>query len=120
MANAPWLVGAVAAAKSAAEGLDLLVDVTITRHSTEYSEVTGRPLPGETVTVRALIEAADLQKIGSDGTLATAKHVLTLYGDQAETGETITWDGKDHTVLEVRGIAQSDDGSRYQAQVVTN
>ena len=35
MANASWLSGAVAAAKTAAENLGLLVDVTITRHGTE-------------------------------------------------------------------------------------
>ena len=84
------------------------------------SQVTGEFLPGDTVTVRALIESADLQEIGSEGTLATAKHVLTLYGDQAATGETISWDGEDHEVLEVRGIVKDADGSRYESQVVTN
>ena len=120
MANASWLESAVAAAKTAAEGLGLLVEVTITRHGTEVSPVTGNPLPGATVTVQALIESADLREIGSRNTLETGKHVLTLYGDQAETGETITWDGEDHRVLEVRGIVKDADGSRYQIQVVTN
>jgi len=120
MANAAWLVGAVGAAKAAAEGLGLLVDVTITRHGTERSQVTGRLLPGETVTVQALIESADLREIGDKGSLDTAKHVLTLFDTQTETGETITWDGEDHQVLEVRGVVKDADGARYQVQAVTN
>ena len=108
MANAPWLSGAVAAAKTAAEQLGLLIDVTITRHG------------GESVVAKALIEAVDVREIGLRSTVDDARHVLTLYGDKAETGDFITWGGEHHEVLEVRGIAKDANGSGYQTQVVAN
>ena len=119
MASASWAIAATRARKRAAANLGLLVDAQLTRLSTQRSTITGNLLPGVTEPVEALIDGADIQKIGGRETLRTARHTVTLYDIMVEPGETIEWDGRRHEILEVRGIV-ADGATRYESVAITN
>ena len=83
--------------------------------------VTGNRTYGAAVTVRARIEGADLLLIGRSGSLATARHKVTLYGEAVAAGDRLRWGGQDHTVLEVDGLIRDPaTGARYNHVAVTD
>ena len=52
--------------------------------------------------------------------LDVAQHEVTLYGTGAGPGDRLTWGGRDHVVLQVTGLLESTDGSRYDTRVVVD
>lgn len=109
------------AAKRAAEAAGALVDVSLSRRGSTRDSVTGERTFGTAVTVRAKIEGADLYRIMSGGSLRTARHKVTLYGEAVAAGDRLRWGGADHAVLEVDGLIRDPaTGLRYNHVAVTD
>lgn len=117
----PVAAAAAAAAKRAAEARGALVDVQLFRRSGDRSETTGERGYLDPVTVRARIEGPGLYRIERSGSLSTARHRVTLYGEAVAAGDRIRWGGGDHAVLEVDGLVRDPaTGQRYNHVAVTN
>ena len=120
MANAGWLQDVVEAVREVDDALDLLVKVQLSRRSALRTRTTGRREFLGAVTVEAKVEGYNRRLVDSENTIETAKHRVTLYGVSVGTGDRLTWDGEDHTILHVDGLMKNTDGERYLTKVLTN
>ena len=121
MSNAGWLQDVVEAVRGVDDALELLVEVQLRRRSAVRDETTGRREFLAAVTVEAKVQGFSRRIISSENTIETAKHQVTLYGERVDTGDQLSWDDEDHTVLHVDGLVKDTDGSlRYLSKVLTN
>ena len=123
VANAGWLQDVVEAVREVDDALELLVPVQLRRRSAVCSTTTGRRERfREAVTIQAKVEGYNRRLIDSEDTIETAKHRVTLYDTAlVGTGDRLTWDGGDHTIVHVDGLLKDPAGGlRYLAKVLTN
>ena len=121
MANADWLQDVTEAVREVDDALDLLVgEVQLRRRSVVRNQTTGRREFLGAVTVDAKVQGFSRRLVASDNSIETAKHKVTLYGVQVDTGDRLTWGDEDHTILHVDGLLKNTDGGRYLTRVLTN
>ena len=120
MANADWLQDVAEASREINDALDLLIEVQLHRQSAVRTQTTGRREFLAAVAVEAKVAGYNRRLVDSENTIETAKHQVTLYGTVADTGDRLTWNGEDHTILHVDGLMKNTDGDRYLTKVLTN
>ena len=99
--------------------LGQLVDIEVERQNTVRDSVTGNFgfLPAVTATAR--IQGVDLVIIGADDSIRTARFMVTVW-TAVDVGDRLTFAGVSHEVLEISGVLQDANGTRYRYDAVTN
>lgn len=101
--------------------LGLLVDVSLERLTEEKSDDTGERMFAAAVNVSAKVERITNLSIDSERRTVVGRHRLTLYGEQADAGDRVTWGGKAHTVVAVMGLVADDTtGDVYSTTVLAD
>ena len=109
-----------------------LIPVQIHRRSAtgSRSTITGDLEFEAPITVNARIDGLDEELISSDRTLQTARYTLTIFGQNVNPHDKVTWGGQDHEVLAVgdkirrreliSNLVENAEGQRYKALVITD